>query len=31
MEWCLLAQAGADDVRLVGGLAFIHREWQFFG
>jgi hypothetical protein len=26
-EWYLLTQAGTTDVRLVGGLAFIHREW----
>ena len=27
MQWTLLAEAGADDVRLLAGLAFIHREW----
>jgi hypothetical protein len=26
-QWNLLAQAGADDVRLLAALAFIHREW----
>jgi hypothetical protein len=26
-QWNLLAQPGTDDVRLLAGLAFIHREW----
>jgi hypothetical protein len=27
MEWSLLTEAGTDDLRLLAGLAFIHREW----
>ena len=26
-QWNLLTQVGADDLRLLAGLAFIHREW----
>lgn len=27
VQWMLHLSAGADDVRLVAGLAFIHRQW----
>ena len=27
LQWTLLAQPGTDDLRLLAGLAFIHREW----
>jgi hypothetical protein len=31
MEWNLLMKRGADDVRLLSALAFIHCEWNSYG